>query len=236
MKKMKVNSFLVFIVMTVVGFLISFSYQLTKQSKPTDDTSSKAWEKEYGIRSLLISQEERNRELEQQLFSLQQEVTEYEEKLKEEKQIYYNLIEDVEKLRMFVGEVGIVGKGIEVKLEDASYIPEGENVNNYIVHESHLFKVINELKISGASAIAINGHRITNHSFIYCNGPVVTVDGEQYPAPFIISAIGDPDVLSQALNIAGGVLDQLTYENVGVQVSNKQEIQMEPLLQKQPTS
>lgn len=236
MNKMKVNSFLVFIVMVVVGFLIAYSYQLTKQNTPKQEISSEQWEKEFEIRNLLIEQEEKNNELQNQLFAIQQQVTDFEENLKQEKQIYYNLVEDVEKLRMFVGEVGIKGKGVEVKLEDASYIPDGENVNQYIVHESHLFKVINELKISGASAIAINGQRITSHSYIYCNGPVVTVDGNQFPAPFTISAIGDPEVLSQALNIAGGVLDQLTYENVQVEVTKMNEIQMEPLLQTQPAS
>lgn len=222
--------------MVIVGFLIAYSYQMTKQLEPRSQTSSKQWEKEYEIRNILIRQEEKNNELQQELFALQRKVTEFEESLKQEKQIYYNLIEDVEKLRMFVGEIGVVGKGVEVKLEDASYIPDGENVNQYIVHESHLFKVINELKISGASAIAINGQRITNHSYIYCNGPVVTVDGNQFPAPFIISAIGDPEVLSQALNIAGGVLDQLAYENIQVEIAKKDEIKMEPLLQKQQNS
>lgn len=222
--------------MVVVGFLIAYSYQLTKQNTPKQEISSEQWEKEFEIRNLLIEQEEKNNELQNQLFAIQQQVTDFEENLKQEKQIYYNLVEDVEKLRMFVGEVGIKGKGVEVKLEDASYIPDGENVNQYIVHESHLFKVINELKISGASAISINGQRITSHSYIYCNGPVVTVDGNQFPAPFTISAIGDPEVLSQALNIAGGVLDQLTYENVQVEVTKMNEIQMEPLLQTQPAS
>jgi len=236
MKKMKTSSFTLFLVMLIVGFLISYSYQITKEKRPTTFTSSEQFEKEYEIRERLIEQEAKNRELQLDLFEVQQKVTEFEERLKEEKQIYYNLVEDVEKLRMFVGEVGVVGKGIEVTLEDASYIPEGENVNNYIVHESHLFKVINELLISGASAISINGQRLSHNSYIYCNGPVVTVDGNQFPAPFTISAIGDPDVLFEAINIAGGVLDQLTYENIVVKVEKKNEIKMEPLFQKQPTS
>lgn len=150
--------------------------------------------------------------------------------MKKEKELYYNLVEDVEKLRMFVGEVGVVGEGIEVTLEDSSYVPEGENVNNYIVHESHIFKVVNELLISGATAVAINGQRIFHHSYIICNGPVVTVDGNQFPAPFVISAIGDAEVLTQALNIAGGVLDQLAYENIVVKVEKKKEIKMGPYL------
>lgn len=229
MRKANASHLMLFFIMLVVGFLISYSFQWTKERKDLN-VSPEQWEKEYETRKLLINQEETNRKLQEELFQKQKKVTEIEEQLKKEKELYYNLVEDVEKLRMFVGEVGVVGEGIEVTLEDSSYVPEGENVNNYIVHESHIFKVVNELLISGATAVAINGQRIFHHSYIICNGPVVTVDGNQFPAPFVISAIGDAEVLTQALNIAGGVLDQLAYENIVVKVEKKKEIKMGPYL------
>ncbi len=40
------------------------------------------------------------------------------------------------------------------------------------------------------------------------------IDGIEYPAPFEITAIGDPEVLSSALNLTGGVKDQLVNENI----------------------
>ncbi|TDL80976.1 DUF881 domain-containing protein [Peribacillus frigoritolerans] len=219
------------LIMLVLGFLVSFSYQLTKEQRPNNGISSEQWSKEYETRQLLIKQEERNTELQKELFKSQEEVREIEENLKNEKQIYFNLVEDVEKYRMYVGELGVAGEGIEVTLEDSSYIPEGENVNNYIVHEGHIFKVINELLISGASAVAINGQRLSHDSYIYCNGPVVTVDGNQFPAPFVISAIGEPAVLDQALNIAGGIVEQIAYDNIVITLEKKNEIKMNPLLQ-----
>lgn len=165
--------------------------------------SNRAMEKEYSLKSQLTTQEKANQKLEKELYSLQSKVQATESNLKNEKEQYFNVLEDVEKYRMFTGEIGVKGKGVKVSLEDASYIPSGQNVNNYIVHESHIFHVINELFISGASAVSINGQRITHQSYIHCNGPVVTVDGVQHPAPFVISAIGDPAVLIPALNIAG---------------------------------
>ncbi|WP_307439853.1 DUF881 domain-containing protein [Bacillus sp. V2I10] len=219
------------LIMLVLGFLVSFSYQLTKEQRPNNGISSEQWTKEYETRQLLIKQEERNTELQKELFKSQEKVREIEENLKNEKQIYFNLVEDVEKYRMYVGELGVAGEGIEVTLEDSSYIPEGENVNNYIVHEGHIFKVINELLISGASTIAINGQRLSHDSYIYCNGPVVTVDGNQFPAPFVISAIGEPAVLDQALNIAGGIVEQIAYDNIVITLEKKNEIKMNPLLQ-----
>ncbi|THE14543.1 DUF881 domain-containing protein [Bacillus timonensis] len=148
----------------------------------------------------------------------------------EQEQIYYNLVEEVEKYRMVVGEIGVKGPGVVVTLEDASYVPSGQDVNNYLVHESHLFKVINELYVSGAQAVSVNGKRLQSNSFIYCNGPVVVVDGAPFPAPFVISAIGDPDVLVPALNMNGGITDQLIQDNIVVKIENKAQIEMDPLI------
>lgn len=231
------GSYVIFaLILLVLGFLISYSYQVTKEKNLASTMTTEQWDREFEIRSQLITKEETNRELQEELYEKQEEVKKIEESLKDEKQVYYNLVEDVEKFRMYVGDLAVEGKGVQVTLEDASYIPDGENVNNYIVHESHIFNVINELYISGADALAINGQRISSHSYIYCNGPVVTVDGNQYPAPFVISAIGDPNVLLPALNINGGIVDQLAYDNIVVTLEKKEKIVMEPLLQDQKSS
>ncbi|ASB89718.1 DUF881 domain-containing protein [Bacillus sonorensis] len=215
--------------MLVLGFLLAFSYQFAKENRDRVETAEE-WKKEYSLRDRLIKEEKQNKALEKDLFKKQQEVRKTEASLKNEKQEYYNILEDVERYRMYVGEIGVQGEGIEVTLKDSSYVPEGENVNNYIVHESHIFRLLNELWISGAAAVSINGQRVTHHSYISCNGPVITVDGTQHPAPFVISAIGEADVLLPALNIAGGLIDQLTRDHVSVSIEKQDKIEMEPLL------
>ncbi len=182
------------------------------------------------FRNELIKQQKENRKLQDELYYKQEKVREMEEDLSKEEQIFFNLAEDAEKYRMFLGKVKVQGEGIEVKLEDGVYDPEEENVNNYIVHEHHVFKVINELYIAGASAIAINGQRISFDSYIVCTGPVITVDGVEYPAPFTISAIGDADVLASALNINGGVKDQLVNDNIVFTLEKKDHLEFEPIL------
>ena len=215
--------------MLVLGFLLAFSYQFAKENRDRVETAEE-WKKEYSLRDRPIKEEKQNKALEKDLFKKQQEVRKTEASLKNEKQEYYNILEDVERYRMYVGEIGVQGEGIEVTLKDSSYVPEGENVNNYIVHESHIFRLLNELWISGAAAVSINGQRVTHHSYISCNGPVITVDGTQHPAPFVISAIGEADVLLPALNIAGGLIDQLTRDHVSVSIEKQDKIEMEPLL------
>jgi uncharacterized protein YlxW (UPF0749 family) len=215
----------------VLGFMISFSYQFTKnENKEEDGMTNRQWEREFEYRNTLISQEEVNRNLQQELFEKQEKVRQAEEKLANQEQVFFNLVEDVEKLRMYVGEIKVQGNGVDITLEDASYVPNEANVNNYIVHEGHINKVLNELLISGANAIAINGQRIFHNSYISCIGPVVSVDGNQYPAPFVITALGDPDVLVAAMNITGGIKDQLVNDNINVKIEKKQQISLDPKL------
>jgi uncharacterized protein YlxW (UPF0749 family) len=229
--KVKGNHLILSFVCIVLGFMISFSYQLTKSGdKEENGITNRQWEREYEYRNTLISQEEVNRNLQQELFEKQEKVRQAEENLANQEQVFFNLVEDVEKLRMYVGEIEVRGNGVEVTLEDASYVPTEANANNYIVHEGHIQKTINELLISGANAIAINGQRIFHDSYISCIGPVVSVDGTQYPAPFVITALGDPDVLVAALNITGGIKDQLVNDNVNVKIEKRQQITLDPRL------
>jgi uncharacterized protein YlxW (UPF0749 family) len=217
----------------VLGFMISFSYQFTKEQLESSQVTEQQWNEETKIRTELNEQNEKNNELQLKLIEKQNQIQAIEEELakEEQEQIYYNLVEEVEKYRMVVGEIGVKGPGVSVTLEDSSYVPSGQDVNNYLVHESHLFKVINELYVSGAQAVSVNGKRLSHDSYIYCNGPVVVVDGKPYPAPFVITAIGDPDVLIPALNMNGGITDQLIQDNIVVKIENKTQIQMDPLLQ-----
>ncbi len=57
--------------------------------------------------------------------------------------------------------------------------------------------IINQLNRAGAEAIAVNGKRIVNTTEVICIGPVLRINGEAVAAPFIIKAIGDPDILME---------------------------------------
>ncbi len=131
---------------------------------------------------------------------------------------------------MYLGKVKVKGPGIEILLEDGDY-KKDEDANNYLVHEHHVFKVVNELFVSGASAIAINGQRLKADSYIVCTGPVITIDGNPYPAPFKITAIGDTDTLAAAVTLkGGGVRDQLVNDNIMFTIEKKKQIVLDPIL------
>lgn len=229
--KNKLNSghVIMSIVFLVLGFIISFSYQITKNESSGREITSTEWERDAQLRSQLVAIEQRNLELQKNLFSKQAQITEIEKRLSLEESLYSDLATEAENYRMFLGKVPVKGQGVTVTLSDGMYNPLDTNVNNYLVHEQHVFKVINELYISGANAISINGKRITAQSYIICNGPVIEVDGKQYPAPFVISAIGQADTMLSALNILGGVKDQLVNDNLIISIEKKSEITMDSI-------
>lgn len=228
---MKTNRVIFSLIALVLGFLIAYSYQITKEDTENALMTDQEWERNVQLRNQLNELETHNLQLQDELYEKQNELMEIESSLAADEDNFTNLTEEAEKLRMVLGKVKVKGEGITVTLNDSEYDPnEGDVINNFLVHEHHVFKVINELYISGAEAISINGQRIKNNSYIVCNGPVITVDGKQYPAPFEISAIGESDVLEKALNIQGGVKDQLVNDNIVFKLEKQPMIEMDPII------
>ena len=217
---------IILIVCITTGFIIGYSYKLTKNHEKINNSYI---DQEESFREDLIKQQERNKELAEELNELQNQLREYEKSFGENEVEYEHLIEEAEKLRLMLGVIPAQGQGIQVTLKDNEYNPNSSNPNEYIVHESHVLSVINELKISGAESISINGQRLKSNSYIRCNGPVITIDDKQYPAPFVIEAVGDSKTLVSSLKIVGGVFDQLLSDNIVVTIEEKNLIQMPSL-------
>lgn len=203
-------------VFLVLGFILASSYKTLGKDAREDKPTSELLAAEEKYREDLIEQQERNRELSDDISVKQEEIRKHEQSFSDLKEDHANLVEQASDLRLLLGVVPTTGTGIRVTLMDAEYDPTEQNPNDYIVHESHVFRVINELRVSGAQGLAINGQRLTANSYIKCTGPVITVDGKTFPAPFVIEAIGESDVLEDALRLKGGVIDSLVLDNIVV--------------------
>lgn len=226
---LKAKRVILSIVFLVLGFMIAFSYNLTSK-KENHEMVNEEWNAEYQLREQYIEQEKQNRDLQQQIFNLQEKIANMEKNIAQEENVLADLAKEAEQYRMYLGKVKVQGAGVEVTLSDGEYDNANYNINEYLVHEHHVFNVINELLISGAEAVAVNGQRLKHDSYILCNGPVITIDGEQHPAPFVITAIGKQAVLEGALLMTGGIRDQLVNENVIFALEKKDKIVMEPIM------
>lgn len=230
MKPPSKKQLIILIVCIVTGFIIGYSYNLSKDNKKV---TSPYVDQEESYREELIGQQERNKELMEELNSLQNKIRDYEKTFASNEDQYENLVQEAERLRLILGEIPSVGQGVKITLDDGEYDPNNTNPNDYIVHESHIFKVINELKISGAEAISINGKRLETNSYINCTGPVISIDGEQFPAPFTIEAVGNSETLIASLKIVGGVFDQLLNDQIVVTIEQSGQVVMPSVNDKQ---
>ncbi|MCG7342785.1 DUF881 domain-containing protein [Sporosarcina sp. ACRSL] len=215
-------------VFLILGFIFAFSYR-TLGKDSIESGQSPTFQQEEQYREELILQKERNKELADELHAKQVEIREFEKSFSENEENHTALVEEAKDLRLLLGIVPSSGPGVRVTLKDGDYDPIEQNPNEYIVHESHVLRVVNELKISGAQGIAINGQRISSNSYIKCTGPVITIDGRTLPAPFVIEAVGDSDVLSTSLNLGGGVIDELVHDNIVVTLEEMKEIKLPAL-------
>ncbi|WP_124071240.1 DUF881 domain-containing protein [Filibacter tadaridae] len=217
------------VVFLVLGFILAFSYRTLGKSGEPGSIKSAAFAQEEQYRESLINQQERNKELSDEIAAKQEKIRKYEQSFSNREEEHAGLVEEAKDLRLLLGVVPAMGQGIRVTLQDADYDPVEQNPNDYIVHESHILRVVNELTISGAQGLAINGQRITSDAYIKCTGPVITVDGRTFPAPFVIEAIGDTDVLSASLHLKGGVIDSLIRDNIIVTTEQVKDLRLSAL-------
>lgn len=137
------------------------------------------------------------------------------------------LREELAKANMAAGLVAVRGEGIILTLNDSPHILQpGEDPNDYLVHDEDLLKLVNELWAAGAEAISVNGNRLVANSEIRCAGTTILVNVNKIAPPFVIYAIGDPQILESSLRIKGGWLATLQMWGIQVQIQPSESVEI----------
>ncbi len=135
------------------------------------------------------------------------------------------LQEELLKARVLAGLAEVSGPGITVEMNDAKKeAASGQDPNLFIIHDDDVLAVVNELLAAGAEAMSINGQRVVATTEIRCAGAVFMINGVRLAPPLKIQAIGDPEVLQNALKMRGGVVDNLSFWGIDVKIKVEQEI------------
>lgn len=130
----------------------------------------------------------------------EQKLRSYQDAIQNDGSIHDILIEDIEELKVHIGFYDLEGPGVMVLLSDSDReLYENEDPNNVIVHDVDVLRIMNDLKIAGAEALSINGQRVLHNSEIQCAGATITINQFTYAQPFVIKAIGNPDLLNAAI-------------------------------------
>ena len=140
-------------------------------------------------------------------------------------QLTADLQAELKKSNMAAGLIPVYGPGIIMTLNDSPRaIQPGDDPNNLLVHDEDILKIVNEMKASGAEAISVNDQRITAMSEIRCAGTTILVNWNKIAPPFIIKAIGDPQLLASGLSIRGGQMEVLKSWGLQTQLERNDKI------------
>lgn len=138
---------------------------------------------------------------------------------------------ELQSSRMMAGMLDVEGPGIEIVLDDRKrdtiLDSDPGMIGYYIVHDSDLLEVVNELRAAGAEAVAINGVRITGSSRISCGGPTINVGKEQrFAPPFVIHAVGDPEALASYFQREDSIYQTLMFWGLKFEIKKKDLVQI----------
>lgn len=117
----------------------------------------------------------------------------------------------LDEAKALAGLVPLMGPGVVVTLEDSPQLSPSETrkemIEQFMIHDSDLVALTNELFNAGAEAISINGERLIATSSIRCAGVPILVNSKRISPPYVIKAIGNPADLEGALKMQGGAAD-----------------------------
>jgi len=110
--------------------------------------------------------------------------------------------DQVDELRAPAGFTPVAGPGVTITLSDAPadvINSSTRDIELLIVHQQDIQAVVNAMWTGGAEAVTIQGKRVITSTGIKCEGNAVMIQGVAYPQPYVISAIGDPERLQDAI-------------------------------------
>ena len=122
-------------------------------------------------------------------------------------------IEENEKL---LGITDVKGEGLIINILD------GKDM----IHQEDMIIMIDELKNCGSQAISINNQRITNSTYLYCDGSVILLDGEKIGNPFQIKAIGDTETLYGAITRNKGYISVLEKDEIEIDIQKSDNVEI----------
>lgn len=121
-------------------------------------------------------------------------------------------------LGILAGTLAAKGPGIRLTIDD----PGGK------VDADTLLNALQELRDAGAEAIQINAVRVVaSTDFLDEPSGGILVDGTRTGPPYTFLVIGDPDTISTALDIPGGVLDVLAERDAAGDVSKQPDVRVD---------
>ncbi|MBD3329941.1 DUF881 domain-containing protein [Candidatus Peregrinibacteria bacterium] len=158
---------------------------------PTDELEAR----EELIKSFLDEQSY----LQSRIVSLRTQIDEAQEEIEDQSETgNLALLKSLEKS---IGLSEQTGQGLEIVLDDSHFADRGsdELTPKDVVQASDLRDIINALDAAHAEAVSVNDQRIIATSAISSVGSNILVNNAHIAPPFVIKAVGDPEIMIRSL-------------------------------------
>ena len=217
LKKIFTNAtFAIGMIMLIMAFLVTLQIKSVLYNYKKDPVSSMRPNELLGEIENLRKE---NAKLTEFNSALQSDIQSFKNEAATNSDYSKTLVDQLTRAEIIAGMTEVVGPGVIVTVKDSSYPDVKGDMNNYLIHDSDLLTIVNELRGAGAEALSINNERIISTTEIRCVGPTVSVNGTKITAPFVIKAIGDSVTLENSLMMRGGVYDSLTAWGLNIEIN-----------------
>jgi uncharacterized protein YlxW (UPF0749 family) len=193
----------------VLGVLAVTQFRVQDVREQTLETETPA-----SLTALIANLSEKNSLLREEIFDLQTRIAASQDA------IARGSITEAERqlaqLRTITGQAAVQGPGVAVTIDGP-------------FDERALVDLVNELRNSGAEAIAVNDVRVGPRTWFGAGASgALSVGGASVNPPWTVRAVGAPDVMHVALTRTGGIVPQfgLIYPRTQFRVTKEQSLQL----------
>ena len=215
MKKGKLTMTIIISLMCLI--LTTLIFIQFKTIKQTDITSLENM-REDELRKEISTIKQKTEEINKQINETNLKIKEYQETISTDKEASELLAEELEKQNNLLGKNAVEGSGVIITLTDT----RAQRITSEDLRE-----LLNQLKMAGAEAISINGHRIVYDSYIVDIGNTyIRINGQEgLVSPYEVKAIGNPTYLESGLSKKQyGYIDTKLEEGKDVTLVRKDKI------------
>ncbi|MFG3056000.1 DUF881 domain-containing protein [Kitasatospora sp. NPDC048239] len=208
--------------LVVALLLFSLGLGLAIQVRSTNDHHSQLrGARQEDLVRILDELDGRQQRLQQEKAELEQSLAKLENSSNQAKEAQEQTRKKVTELGVLAGTVKATGPGIVLTVDD----PQGQ------VKADMLLDTLQELRAAGAEAIQINDVRVVvNTYFTDASGGGVQIDGKKVSQPYRFTVVGNPQDLTPALNIPGGVVRTLESHQARATISQQQKVVVDALV------
>ncbi|MGE7437425.1 DUF881 domain-containing protein [Kitasatospora sp. NPDC001175] len=207
--------------LVVAVLLFSLGLALAIQVRSTSDHSNQLrGARQEDLVRILDELDSRQQRLQQEKTQLEQSLTQLENSSNQAKEAEEQTRKKATELGVLAGAVKATGPGIVLTVDD----PQGQ------VKADMLLDTLQELRAAGAEAIQINDVRVVASTyFTDTSAGGVQIDGRKVSQPFRFTVIGNPQDLTPALNIPGGVVRTLEKQQAQATITVPQSVTVDAL-------